>query len=111
VGAPLTPDQMKDTDVLLNVGEVFVLIVYGQLILENARLLRVDAGLVDQIFDCLVRDMSGLALQLHAKPGATPEQMDYCMRMIRRPEPDMDRYARVWNEDVYPLKDAYEMTP
>lgn len=111
MGAPLNPDQMKDTDVLLNVGEVFVLIVYGQLILENARLLRVEAGLVDQIFDCLVRDMSGLALQLHAKPGATPEQMDYCMRMIRRPEPDAERYARIWNEDVYPLKDAYEMTP
>ena len=38
--ATATPDegQQKDTDFLLALGELFTLVVYGQLILENARL-------------------------------------------------------------------------
>jgi len=37
-----TPDeaQQKDTDFLLALGELFTLVVYGQLILENARSLQ-----------------------------------------------------------------------
>jgi hypothetical protein len=36
--------------------------------------------------------------------------MAACQKMIRKPVLDEGRYGRVWQE-VYDLKDAYEMSP
>jgi acyl-CoA dehydrogenase len=84
--------------------------VYGQLILENASIYEdeVDADLIDQIFDCLVRDFSLHALQLYSKPSSTARQMELCLRMLRKPAVDQRRFLRVW-EQVHQLKDAYEL--
>ena len=103
--------QQKDTDFLLTLGELFTLVVYGQLVLENARIYGVDDGTVDQIFDFMVRDLSKFALQLYGKPSSTPQQMDYGIKMIRKPVVDAERYQRVWLNQVYVLKDEYEMNP
>ncbi len=111
VGAPLDGEQQKDTDILMTVGEVFTLVVYGQLVLENARIYDIGDDLVDQIFDFMVRDLSKFALDLHGKSSATPQQVDYCRKMIRRPASNPERHARIWKEQVHPLKDAYEMNP
>jgi acyl-CoA dehydrogenase len=107
-----TEEQAKDVDFLLAVGELFTLVVYAQLVLEGARLQPgdVDGDLVDQIFDVLVRDFSRHALDLHAKPAATPAQMAYALKMIRKPAPDPARHGRVWGS-VLALRDAYEMSP
>ncbi|HEO71435.1 MAG TPA: acyl-CoA dehydrogenase, partial [Candidatus Hydrogenedentes bacterium] len=110
VAAGLDEAQRKDTDVLMTVGDVFALVVYGQLILENARVYGSDEALIDQIFDVLVRDMAALALQLYSKPSASAKQQEYCTRMMRRPEPNPERYDRIYREEVLPLKDAYEMS-
>jgi acyl-CoA dehydrogenase len=106
-----TPDdaQRKDVDFLLSLGELFALVVYGQLILENSPIYEIDEALIDQIFDFMVRDFSKFALQLYSKSSSTPAQMDYCQRMIRKPNVDEERYQRVWKEHVYTLKDLYEM--
>jgi acyl-CoA dehydrogenase len=100
--------QTEDVDFLLALGEIFTLVVYGQLILEAAGLYGIENDLVDQIFDVLVRDVSKFALQLYSKPSSTAEQMEYSLSMIRRPVEDAERYDRVWGE-VHALKDAYEM--
>ncbi|HNT89172.1 MAG TPA: acyl-CoA dehydrogenase, partial [Candidatus Hydrogenedentes bacterium] len=63
------------------------------------------------IFDFMVRDFSKFALQVLGKPSSTPEQVEYCRKMIMKPEFDADRYNRVWTQQVLPLKDAYEMNP
>ena len=55
---------MKDIAFLLAGGEIFALVVYAQLILENAPIYGIDDDLLDQIFDFMVRDMSKFALQL-----------------------------------------------
>jgi acyl-CoA dehydrogenase len=102
--------QQKDTDFLLTLGEAFTLVVYGQLILENAKLYGVDNDTVDQIFDFMVRDMSKFALQLYGKLSSTSTQMEYCLKLIRRPAVDEARYQRVWSQ-VHALKDEYEMNP
>jgi acyl-CoA dehydrogenase len=109
--ATATPDekQRKDIDFLLSVGEIFTLVVYGQLILENAKIMDVDADHIDQIFDFMVRDFSKYALQVHDKPSSSETQMNLCREMIRKPAFDAERYGRIWNEHVLPLKDAYEM--
>ncbi len=111
--ASATPgaEQSRDTDFLLAVGEIFTLVVYAQLVLENAEIYAIDRDLVDQIFDVLVRDFSKFALGLHSKPATTPEQAEHCLRMLRRPVSDEARYTRVYQEQVLPLAGAYEMNP
>ena len=109
VAAPPSREQQKDIDLLLSMGELFTLIVYGQLVLENARIYSIDNDLVDQIFDFMVRDFSKFALQVLGKPSATPDQEGYCRKMIMKPVFDAERYERVWSGQVLPLKDAYQM--
>ena len=108
--APSTPEQRQDVDFLMTVGELFALVVYAQLILENAEIYNIEDDVVDQIFDFMVRDFSKFALELHNKPGSTPEQMAYCLKMLRKPVVDNDRYQRVW-QHVHALNGAYEMNP
>jgi len=109
--SPPGQSQANDVDFLLAVGELFTLVVYGQLLLENTRIYAVEDDLVDQIFDVFVRDFSRFALELHGKPSSTAVQMEHCLAMIAKPATDSDRYARVWDEQVLPLRDRYAMNP
>ena len=111
MSAPPDEDQQKDTDFLMQLGELFTLVVYGQLILENAEIYRLEEELVEQIFDFMIRDFSVYALKLYCKAGSSPEQMEHFRQMLRKPVVDVERYWRIWNNHVLPLKDAYEMNP
>ncbi len=108
--APPTEAQQKDIDFLLAGGELFALVVYAQLILENAKIYGLENALVDQIFDFLVRDFSKVALGLHQKPSSTEAQMKHCLGMLRKPAGDPARYEAVWSE-VLALCGAYQMNP
>jgi hypothetical protein len=105
----VTEAQQKDLDFLLTLGELFTLVVYGQLVLENAALTGVAADVVDQIFDFMVRDFSRFAVELHGRAGTTLEQAADCLTMVRKPAADAGRAARIWEREVVPLADAYEM--
>ena len=110
VTAAPDPDQMKDLDFLLVVGHLFTLIVYGQLILEQADLIGLDADLVDQIFEVQIRDFSQYAVALHGKSSSTTAQQNWALAAVRRPVTDSDRFDRVW-EKVRAYDGAYEMRP
>ena len=103
-------EQAKDFDFLLILGELFTLVVYGQLILENAKLQAVDGHVIDQIFDTMVRDFSKFALQLYCKPSATRLQRLLAKQMIRRPVVDDARREQVWQR-VLAMDGAYTMSP
>jgi acyl-CoA dehydrogenase len=109
--AVATPDeeQQRDVDFLMALGELFALVVFGQLVLENAGEYEIHDDLIDQIFDFMVRDFSAFTLQLHNKPSSTPQQMAFCMEMLRKPADNPDRYQRVWKEHVYVQNGIYEM--
>ncbi|SCL46277.1 acyl-CoA dehydrogenase family protein [Micromonospora chersina] len=102
--------QQRDLDFLLTVGQLFALVVYGQLILEQAELTGLDADLLDEIFDLLVRDFSAYATDLHGKAATTEAQAAWALAHLRRPVVDADRTARVWQR-VVALSGAYEMHP
>ncbi len=104
-----TEEQIKDIDFLLNLGELFSLVAYGQLIIENAKIYGVDDDILDQIFDFMVRDFSKFALQVYAKTSSTDQQMALCLQMIKKPVVNVERFERVWMNYAYALKDAYEM--
>jgi acyl-CoA dehydrogenase len=107
--APPSKEQAKDVDFLLTSGEMFTLVVYGQLILENARIYGMDEAVIDQIFDFMVRDFSKFALQLYSKPSSTEAQMAQCLNMIRKPVVDARRYGVVWERHVQAMKGQYAM--
>ena len=104
-----TEEQEKDIDFLLALGEMFALVVHGQLVLENAALLAVDTETVDQIFDFAVRDFSAFALELHGKAATTARQMELCLAAIRRPAVDPSRARSIWEQKVLPLYGSYRM--
>ena len=103
-------DQLKDLDFLLEVGHLFSLIVYGQLILEQAALTGVDHDIVDQIFDFQVRDFSSYAVAVHGKSSSTQAQQEWALGAIRKPAADAARFGRVW-ERVKAYDGAYVMRP
>ena len=109
--APPAKDQQRDIDFLLILGELFTLVAYGQLIIENAKIYRIDDEFLDQIFDFMIRDFSRFALQLYSKTSSTDTQMAICLKMIRKPVKDPERFDRIWSKHVEPLNNAYEMNP
>lgn len=104
-------NQAKDFDFLLNLGKLFTLVIYGQLVLENVNHYKIDHDLVDEIFNVLIRDYSKYALTLQTKPQATWLQRLLCKQMITRPKANPELFHRVWEKHVKPLKDTYEMNP
>lgn len=110
--ATAAPDeaQSRDLDLLLAVGQLFALVVHGQLILEQARLSDLDEDVLDELFGALVRDFSAHAVELHGKDSATAVQQEWALGAVRRPVVDTDRAARVWAR-VEALAGAYEMAP
>lgn len=108
--APPDALQQKDVDFILALGEIFTLVVYGQLIIESAALSGIEDELLDQIFDFMVRDFSKFALQLFGKPSSTEKQMVASLKMLRKPQTDEGRYQRILANKVYALRDAYEMS-
>ena len=106
---PPTKEQSRDVDYLLAGGQIFALIVYGQLILENAKIHGLEEDLIDELFDVFCRDFSRYALELHDKPGTNEDQMARCLQMLEKPQPNDARYQSIWEEHVHPLKDGYVM--
>jgi acyl-CoA dehydrogenase len=102
--------QATDIDFLLSLGELFALVVYGQLILENVELTGVSEQVTEQIFDVLVRDFSAGATRLHGKSTTNEKQAAFALQMVQRPKVDPERFAFVWDE-VLALMDTYELAP
>ncbi len=102
-------EQAKNIDFLLSLGELFTLVVYGQLLLEKYKMENLEDDLMEQIFDFMVRDFSKFALQIYSKPDSTEKQMALCMKMVKKPFVDNERFLRFWNNQVFALKDTYEM--
>lgn len=100
--------QLADLDFLLTLGHLFELVVYGQLILEQADIVGLDRDLLEQIFDVLIRDFSGHAVALHGKPSSTQAQQEWALGVIRKPVVDAARFERVW-EKVAAYDGAHEM--
>ncbi len=104
-------EQAQDLDFLLSLGELFTLVVYGQLIIEKAKIENLDDDLLDQIFDFMIRDFSKYALQIYSKTGSTEKQMELCLEMIKKPAVNMNRFQNVWQSYVKVLNNTYEMNP
>lgn len=108
--APPDESQQADLGFLLTIGELFTLVVYGQLILEQAELTGLDREVIDQLFDVFVRDFSAQAVTLHGQASANEAQREWALANVRSPVADPARFDSVW-DDVAALSGAYEMRP
>ncbi|PIE91014.1 MAG: acyl-CoA dehydrogenase [Acidobacteria bacterium] len=111
VKAPPSKQQSKDIDFLLLLGELFTLVVYGQLILERAKQLDLGNEFLDQIFYFLVRDFSEFSLKLYCKPSSDENQMSLYRKMITKPIFCEQTYHHFWEQQVRTLVDSYAMSP
>ncbi|MBB2940972.1 alkylation response protein AidB-like acyl-CoA dehydrogenase [Actinoplanes lutulentus] len=102
--------QQGDLDFLLAVGQLFALVVYGQLILENAGKAETGTDILDEIFGILVQDFSAYATELHGKAATTDAQAQWALSQVLRPVVDAERTGRIWDQ-VLSLVGAYEMRP
>jgi acyl-CoA dehydrogenase len=107
--APLTPEQMTgDLDFQQSLAQLFTLVPYGQLILEQAQLDGTGADIIDLVFETIVRDFTATAIELHGKASSTPEQQAWALGSVRKPVVDEARDDRVYTE-VRALSGAYVM--
>jgi len=106
------PDKMQDMDpsFSLPLGEMFSIVVYGQLILEQVKFEDVEPDIINQIFDFMVRDFAGFALQIYGNHNTRDEQRLFCKEiMLIKAVPDDAQYQRVWEKYVFALDGEYEM--
>ena len=105
----LTSEQMTaDLDFQQSLAQLFTLLPYGQLILEQAELAAIESDIVDLVFETLVRDFSATAIELHGKASSTEAQQDWAVASVRKPVVDTERDDRVYAE-VRALAGAYVM--
>jgi acyl-CoA dehydrogenase len=108
------PDKMQDMDpsFSLPLGEMFSIVVYGQLILEQAKFDNIDPDISNQVFDFMVRDFALFALQIYCNHNTKDEQRSFCKEiMLIKPVADPEQHNRVWEKYVFALNGEYEMNP
>ncbi|MFX1238706.1 MAG: acyl-CoA dehydrogenase family protein [Promethearchaeota archaeon] len=106
------PDKNQDMDssFSLPLGEMFSVVVYGQLILEQCELSQVDKDIINQMFDFMVHDFSRFALQIYSMNNTKDEQRAYFKEiMLVKAEADDAQYNRVWEKYIFGLNGEYEM--
>ena len=107
--AQLTPDQLSaDLDFQQSLAQLFTLLPYGQLILEQAQIDGTPEDVVDLVFETLVRDFSATAIELHGKASSTEAQQRWALDNVRKPAIDEERSDRIYTE-VRALAGAYVM--
>jgi len=110
--APPSEMQDKDPSFALPVGEMFSIVVYGQLILEQAALNGLPDAIINQVFDFMVRDFAAFGLEIYDNAATTDAQRAACRDiMCIRPVPDRKEAMGIWKEYILPLNGAYEMNP
>lgn len=109
--APPTAEQIgADLDFQQSLAQLFTLIPYGQLILEQARLTDTPADVVDTVFETLVRDFTATAIELHGKASSTDAQQRWALAAVRKPVIDPARDERIYAE-IRALAGTYVMAP
>jgi acyl-CoA dehydrogenase len=106
------PDKVQDMDPSwsLPVGEMFSIVVYGQLILEQAKFDGLDSDILNQIFDFMIRDFAHFALQIYGNHSSKDEQREYCTKiMLIKAVPNPEQYNKVWEKYVAVLNGEYAM--
>ncbi|MDO4540750.1 MAG: acyl-CoA dehydrogenase, partial [Syntrophomonadaceae bacterium] len=106
---PPSPEQAKNVDYMIALGELLAMCAYAQLNLENIKIYHIEDDVVEEIFACLIRDFANYALTLRSTFVQSEAQNEMLSKMIIDPIQDPERFERLWETKVLALKDQYEM--
>ena len=106
-----TPDekQSKNMDYMLQLGELFTLIPYAQLICENKEFYNVEEDIMEEIFKFIVSDFSKYAVRFYCGQDNSEKQQELIMKMVKKPNVNESSFNNVWQKYVYAMKGQYEM--
>lgn len=102
-----TEAQSKNMDYTLQLGELFTMIPYAQLIAENKAIHKLDDAIFEEIFKNFVSDFSKYAVRFYCGQDNDENQQKLIMKMVRKPNIDAANFKKVWDNYVYPLKGQY----
>lgn len=107
---PPSKEERANMDYMLNLGQMFTMLPYAQLILEGAKLYDIEDGLVNQLFGFFVTDTARYALNQYSSQE-NPDARNAALQRIMaiRPAHDQAEYDALWNETIVPLADAFVM--
>lgn len=105
-----TPEQVKNIDYMLALGEMFTLIVYAQLVLENTKIHSISSALLDEIFNFMVRDFAQYALTQISNYNNSEKQEELLKAMLKKPNIDQATVQTLWENEVTPLIGVYNNT-
>jgi acyl-CoA dehydrogenase len=110
--SPMSKEQLKNHDFMLNVAEIFGVVVYGQLAFEKAQLEKVEDLVIDQLFSYLVRDINNYALrQLNEYAGHfAAGQKENLLAINREPSIDFAREESILSDYIFTLDGVYGST-
>lgn len=111
LNAAPSAEQAKNVDYMLALGEIFTMVAYAQLVLENAKINKIETEITDEIFNFMIRDTSGYALNLILNFDNDENQEKYLNRIIRKPVNNQAISKKVWEEHVLSLIGVYAMNP
>lgn len=94
---------------MLALGEMFTLVVYAQLILENLKHHQIADVVVDQIFSFMVREFAQFALHQLSNFINSENQQIYLRLMMKTPDISPAREQELWENHVAKLIGAYTM--
>ena len=107
--APLTPAQLTDDlDFQQSLAQLFTLVPFAQLVLEQAELDDTPDELVEVMFESVVRDFNTYAIDLLGKASSTEAQQAWATSAVRKPVVDAARDQQIYAE-VRALAGAYVM--
>jgi len=100
-------EQLRNIDYMLALGEMFTLIVYAQLILENSKIHTISSALLDEIFSFIVRDFAQFALTQISNYNNSTQQEDFLKAMMKKPNLNPAAMQALWETEVKPLAGTY----
>jgi len=105
----LSKEDATDIDLMLSIGELLTLIIYGQLILEFAEFDKTDLDTIDMIFHVFIRDFSRFATELAGKEKISEKSSISCLKLVQKAHYDQTQIDSFYQKSVLSLKDTYRM--
>lgn len=103
-------EKLKNMDYMINYGQLFTTIVYGQLILEGSKIHNVADELIDKMFSILIRDVNKYALeQLNTRINSDTQNRYLEKIALMGPLVDEEKDEKFFREFVQVLDGEYIM--
>jgi acyl-CoA dehydrogenase len=110
--SPMSKEQMRNSDFMLNIAEIFGVVAYGQLAFEKSRIEQIEDMVIDQLFSYMVRDINSFVMrQINEYAGHFAKgQKENLFAIITEPCIDFEREESIIVDYILSLDGVYGST-